>query len=164
VKITLITVGRPGRLLDDAIAEYETRVRRYWSFDVVVVREERAGKGTTEEAVRDAEATRILKRVPKGAELVALTRTGDAWSSARFARHLERHAAQASPDIVYAIGGAFGLGDEILRDSRRRMRLSTFTMPHDLARLVLLEQLYRAGTIIRGEPYHKGTDTETGTP
>jgi 23S rRNA (pseudouridine1915-N3)-methyltransferase len=159
VKITLITVGRPGRMLADAIADYETRVRRYWSLDVAEVREERSGKGIAEDAVRNAEGQRILKRVPQGSELVALTRTGDALSSARLASELERRNAQGGAGITYVIGGAFGLSDDVTATAQRSMRLSDFTMPHDIARLVLLEQLYRAGTIIRGEPYHKGSDT-----
>jgi 23S rRNA (pseudouridine1915-N3)-methyltransferase len=159
VKLMLITVGRPGRMLADAIADYETRVRRYWSFDVAEVREERSGKGTTEDAVRKAEGERIMKRVPPGSELVALTRTGETLSSVRLAHELERRAAQGGAGITYVIGGAFGLSDEVTATARRSMRLSDFTMPHDIARLVLLEQLYRAGTIIRGEPYHKGSDT-----
>jgi 23S rRNA (pseudouridine1915-N3)-methyltransferase len=158
MKITLIAVGRAGPLLRDAIAEYEARARRYWTLAVVEVREERAGKGTPDSAVRDGEGERILKRVPAGAEIVALTRMGDAWDSARLARDLARHAVHGGSDIAYVIGGALGLSEGVLRASRRRLQLSAFTLPHDLARLVLLEQLYRAGTIIRGEPYHKGSD------
>lgn len=158
MKLTVVCVGRAGTTLQAAIREYETRAARYWTLDVVEVKEERARKGTPEDHVREAEAERILKRVPKHAELVALTRTGDAWSSARLARQLEKQATMGGADIAYVIGGAFGLSDEIMKEATRRMRLSTFTMPHDLARLVLLEQLYRAGTIIRNEPYHKGSD------
>jgi 23S rRNA (pseudouridine1915-N3)-methyltransferase len=157
MKLTLITVGRCGPLLQDAVAEYEARIRRYWTFEAVEVKEERARKGTTDEAVKDAEAERILKRVPQGSALVALTRTGDALSSAALAQELEQHAMTGT-DVAFVIGGALGLGDEVTAAARRSLRLSSFTFPHDIARLVLLEQLYRAGTIRRGEPYHKGTD------
>lgn len=156
MKLALLVVGRAGRVLEPAIAEYEARARRYWSLDVVTIREERARRGS-EAAVMEAEGERLLARVPAGLELVALTRTGDAWSSQRLAKHLQRAAVQSHAGIAFAIGGAFGLSDTVLKEARRRMRLSTFTMPHDLARLVLLEQIYRAGTIMRGEPYHKGT-------
>lgn len=160
MKLWVISIGKAGRVLEAGIAEYETRAKRYWNIEVVEVREERARRGVDEDAVRTAEADRLLRRVPQGAELVALTRTGDAWSSDRLARHIQRAAVQASTGIAFVIGGAFGLHDSILKEAHRRMRLSTFTMPHDLARLVLMEQLYRAGTIARGEPYHKGRDTE----
>ncbi|HSJ09805.1 MAG TPA: 23S rRNA (pseudouridine(1915)-N(3))-methyltransferase RlmH [Longimicrobiales bacterium] len=160
MKLWLISVGKPGRVLEAAIAEYESRVQRYWTYETIEVKEERAGRGQTPDAIRDAEAERLLKRAPKGAELIALTRTGDAWSSERLSRHIQKAAVQASPGIAFVIGGALGLGDAVLRDAQRRMRLSTCTFPHDLARLVLAEQLYRAGTIARGEPYHKGSGAE----
>lgn len=158
MKQWLVCVGRPGRLLEGAIAEYEARARRYWSLEVVEVREERAGRGTSEAEVRAGEAERILKRVPRDAELIALTRTGEAWGSVELARRLETAAVQGGPDVAWVIGGAFGLDASVLREAKRSITLSTYTMPHDIARLVLLEQLYRAGTILRGEPYHKGTD------
>jgi 23S rRNA (pseudouridine1915-N3)-methyltransferase len=108
--------------------------------------------------IRAAEAERIMKRVPATAELVALTRGGTAWDSVELARELESRAVHGTGDVAFVIGGALGLGEEVLRSARLRLRLSDFTLPHDLARLVLLEQLYRAGTIVRGEPYHKGDD------
>jgi 23S rRNA (pseudouridine1915-N3)-methyltransferase len=158
VKLWLISVGRPGALLQPAIAEYEARARRYWSLEVADVREERAGKGTTGLSVRNAEAERIMKRVPPASELIALTRDGAPWGSVELARHLGSRATHGGGDVAFVIGGALGLGPEVVRAAARRLSLSAFTMPHDLARLVLLEQLYRAGTILRGEPYHKGDD------
>jgi 23S rRNA (pseudouridine1915-N3)-methyltransferase len=112
-------------------------VRRYWPLEIHEVSEERVSRGAQDEAVKDAEAERLLSRVPKHYELVALTRTGDAWSSRRLARHIERTAVQSGPGIAFVIGGALGLGDPLLREANRRMRLSTFTLPHDVARLVL---------------------------
>ncbi|MEX1183789.1 MAG: 23S rRNA (pseudouridine(1915)-N(3))-methyltransferase RlmH [Gemmatimonadota bacterium] len=158
MKLVVIAVGRPGRVLDAPIAEYEARACRYWSLEVIEVKEERARRGVTDTAILDAEAQRILQRVPRGLELIALTRTGDAWSSKRLARHIERTGVQSEAGMAFVIGGALGLGDALLREAALRLRLSTYTMPHDMARLMLLEQLYRAGTIVRSEPYHKGGD------
>lgn len=158
MKLLLIAIGRPGPLLEPAITEYETRARRYWPLEVVQVREERARSGTSADVVRAAEGERLLKKVPKGFEIIALTRTGDAWTSERLSRHIQRTAVESLPGMAFIIGGAHGLSDEVLREANRRMGLSTFTLPHDIARLLLLEQLYRAGTIARGEPYHKGRD------
>jgi 23S rRNA (pseudouridine1915-N3)-methyltransferase len=157
VKVWLISVGRPGRLLQPAMAEYESRARRYWPLELVEIREERARKGLSDEHVREAEAERILKRVPKSAALVVLTRSGTAWSSTQLAQHLGSLALHGG-EMAFVIGGALGLGESILAQSRQRLSLSGLTLPHDLARLVLLEQIYRAGTIVRGEPYHKGGD------
>ena len=157
MKLRLVVVGRPARLLADAIAEYEARVARYWSFDVQEVREERAGRNMSAIRVREAEGVRILERIPRELELVALTREGEALNSTAFAALLDAAALESRPGLAFAIGGAHGLGDAVLGAARRRLRLSSFTLPHDLARLCLVEQLYRAGTILRGEPYHKGT-------
>jgi 23S rRNA (pseudouridine1915-N3)-methyltransferase len=158
VKLLIVAVGRPGRLLAEAVAEYERRAARYWPLEVIEVREERARRTAAPERIRAAESERLLKRVPFGVELIALTRTGDAWSSTRLATMLQRHATHDGAGAAFLIGGALGLADEVLRAADRRMRLSTFTFPHDIARLMLAEQLYRAGTIVRGEPYHKGSE------
>lgn len=151
----MVTVGRPAALLREAIAEYETRAARYWPLEVVEVKAESA-RGTPVARVMAAEAERLLARVADGAEVVALTRTGSAWDSPRLARHLEELSVRAHPGVAFLIGGAAGLDPALVKQAGRRLRLSACTFPHDIARLVLAEQLYRAGTIVRGEPYHKG--------
>lgn len=158
MKVTVITVGRPARLLAEPIAEYEKRAARYWSLDTAEVREEKASSGRTDTQIKEAESKRLLERVPDGVELVLLTRVGEAWSSTRLARYLEDLAVSGHAGAAFVIGGALGFDDEIQRRATRRLSLSGATMPHDLARLVLMEQLYRAGTIMRGEPYHKGAE------
>jgi 23S rRNA (pseudouridine1915-N3)-methyltransferase len=157
LKLTVLAVGKPGKLVADAIREYEDRAARYWALDVHEVKAVK-GKAEDEQRVRSAESERLLARVPPGVELFALTRVGgDAWSSTRLARHLGELTTLAHPGAAFIIGGAFGLSDDALRNADERMRLSAFTLPHDVARLILTEQLYRAGTILRGEPYHKGS-------
>lgn len=158
MKVRIVAVGRPGRLLADAIAEYERRASRYWSLEVAEVKEERAHKGTPDDMVRNAEAERILQRVPDGFELIALTRTGDAWPSTRLSQYLQQLGVQGTAGVAFVIGGAIGLGDAVLKRATRQLRISDFTLPHELARLVIAEQLYRAGTIARNEPYHKGLE------
>ncbi len=108
--------------------------------------------------VRGEEGKRLLARVPPGAEIVALHETGTAWDSPRLADHLARLQVGASPGAAFVVGGAYGLADEILARAAHRLALGALTLPHELARLVLSEQLYRAGTILRGEPYHKGRE------
>ncbi len=152
----MLVVGKPSRLLSGAIAEYEARAARYWPLEVVVVREERAGRNADAARIRAAEAERLWERVPAGAESVALTRTGDALASTELAAWLERRALEAHPGVAFLIGGALGLADDVVARCSRTLRLSNMTLPHELARLVLAEQLYRAGTIVRNEPYHKG--------
>lgn len=154
MKIWLLCVGRPGRLIAPVIQEYEARAGRYWPLEVIDVKPETGRR--SEDEVRAAESERMLKRLPGEAELVALTRTGRRWDSGALARHIQNLALRSHAGPAFAIGGAYGLGPALLERARRRLSLSDLTMPHDVARLVLTEQIYRAGTIVRNEPYHKG--------
>lgn len=156
MKVVVAAVGRPGRAYADAIAEYERRAARYWPLEVVEVKGVKAGGSRTDAEVRAAEGERLLERLPRDIEVVAVTRAGEAWSSEQLSAHLQEHALRSSAGVAFVIGGALGLGDELVRAAKRRLSLSSMTMPHELARLMLAEQLYRAGTIARGEPYHKG--------
>jgi 23S rRNA (pseudouridine1915-N3)-methyltransferase len=157
VKIALVVVGRVRGMMDAPVTEFERRARRYFPLEVVEVKEESAARGRTARQVMEEEGKRLLARVPAGAEVVALDRRGEAWSSERIARYLDELAIRASPGAAFLIGGAFGLSDEVLARADHRLSLSALTFPHELARLMMAEQLYRAGTILRGEPYHKGS-------
>lgn len=156
MRVSVLVVGKPTQRLSAAIADYETRAARYWPLDVVEVREERAGRNADAERLRRAEGERLWQAVPAGAESVALTRAGEAVSSRELSDWLAQRALDAHPGVAFLIGGATGLADEVVRRCTRRLRLSAMTLPHELARLVLAEQLYRAGTIMRNERYHKG--------
>jgi 23S rRNA (pseudouridine1915-N3)-methyltransferase len=158
MKIRVVVVGKPHRLLADPIAEYEKRAARYWNIDFAEVKEERALKGMGDDAIRAAEGSRILQRVPDGFDVVALTRTGDTYSSTRFSQYLQQLADRGTSGVAFVIGGAIGLGADVLNRATKQLRISDMTLTHELARLVLAEQLYRAGTIARGEPYHKGSE------
>jgi 23S rRNA (pseudouridine1915-N3)-methyltransferase len=155
VNITVVSIGRPSRLLGASIEEYETRAGRYWKLDTIEVKGERAGHRPVSE-VRAVEGDRLRSAVPDGCELVALTRAGEPWTSERLAKYLNDMAVGGFAGAAFVIGGAYGLDRQLVRDARHRVSLSPMTLPHDLARLVFAEQLYRAGTIVRGEPYHKG--------
>jgi 23S rRNA (pseudouridine1915-N3)-methyltransferase len=156
--LRVIVVGRPGALLRDAIMDYERRAGRYWNFEAIEVREERLSRAGDEARVRDVEGARLLERVPAGAELIAMTRTGERWHSTRLARHLQDAADTGRAAVAFVIGGAYGLSPDVLARANRELSLSAFTFPHDMARLALAEQLYRAGTILRNEPYHKASE------
>jgi 23S rRNA (pseudouridine1915-N3)-methyltransferase len=158
VKVALVVVGRVRGMMEAPVTEFERRARRYFPLEVVEVKEESASRGRTAQQVMLEEGKRLLARVPTGAELVALDRKGAAWSSEQLARYLDELAIRASLGAAFVIGGAFGLSDEVLTRADHRLSLSMLTFPHELARLMMAEQLYRAGTILRGEPYHKGSD------
>jgi len=156
MKILVVVVGRVRGDLAAAVSEYEKRARRYWKFEVAEVAAGVRGRDAAPEAVRQAESERILACVPPALELVALTRDGKGMDSRELSGYLEEHGVRSSAGLAFVIGGAFGLGTPVLERARRRLSLSTMTLPHEMARLILAEQLYRAGTILRGEPYHKG--------
>jgi 23S rRNA (pseudouridine1915-N3)-methyltransferase len=156
VKLTLIVVGKVKGSLDGAVADYEERSRRYWKLEVVEVAPGPAKGGSDPDQIRAGEAERIRARLPEAGEVWVLNRDGESLSSVALARVLGQRGVEASPGITFVIGGAFGVDAELLRSADRRVSISPMTLPHEMARLVLAEQLYRAGTILRGEPYHKG--------
>jgi 23S rRNA (pseudouridine1915-N3)-methyltransferase len=158
LKLLLLSVGRPRGPAADLAAEYEARVKRYFAFDSAEVKEEPFRRPGDAARVRDEEGKRLLARVSGGVEIVALHETGKQWTSQQLADWLAELALRGSPGAAFVIGGAYGLSDEVLSRARHHLSLSAMTLPHEIARLVLAEQLYRAGTIQRGEPYHKGRD------
>ena len=151
----IAAVGRPkDQALAAAIRDYESRAARYWPIEIIEVKGERGDSATAAATVRARESERLKLRVGTTATTVACDASGQSMSSERFALWLQSERENAR-DVAFMIGGAYGL-DETLRDGAQiRLSLAPWTLPHELARLVLAEQLYRAGTIIRGEPYHK---------
>lgn len=151
MKVRVVAVGRVrDASLAQAVAGYETRAARYWPLEVVEVRE---GTGRDPAAVKRQEGERLLERAGSGS-LVACDERGDALDSQAFAEWLQRQRDEAR-DVAFVLGGAHGLDAAVLARAHRRLTLAPFTLPHEVARLVLAEQLYRAGTIVRREPYHK---------
>jgi 23S rRNA (pseudouridine1915-N3)-methyltransferase len=154
VKVLLLAVGKPRDAnLAAAIAEYESRAARYWPFEAHEVREESA-RGLGPELVREREGERLAARLPGGARLVACDATGTSMTSERFADWL-RDSRDRAQSVAFVIGGAFGLAPALRQRADMTLSFAPWTLPHELARLVLAEQIYRAGTILRGEPYHK---------
>ncbi len=154
MRLVVAVVGKPrDRHLAAAIDEYETRAARYWPLEVLEVREA-GGRGALPADVRVREGARLLERIPTGALVLACDERGDRLTSPQFAALLSA-ARDRAQDVAFVMGGAFGLTDEVRAHASRAIQLAPWTLPHELARLVLAEQLYRAGTIGRGEPYHK---------
>jgi 23S rRNA (pseudouridine1915-N3)-methyltransferase len=155
MRVMLAVVGKPRHAsLAAAIEDYEGRAARYWSLAIHEVKEEAARGGTPSSLVREREGERLRARVGAGYRLVACTIDGERHSSEKFAAWLGRER-DADRDIAFAIGGAYGLSDALVAGASATLSLAPWTLPHELARLVLAEQLYRAGSILRGEPYHK---------
>lgn len=154
MNFSVAVVGKPRDAnLAGAIHEYETRAARYWPLKINEVREETARSGSAD-LVREREGERLLAALPPGAQIVACDVIGKTMTSEQFAAWLQR-SREAARDVAILIGGAYGLSDAIKQRASITLALAPWTLPHELARLVLAEQLYRAGTIGRGEPYHK---------
>jgi 23S rRNA (pseudouridine1915-N3)-methyltransferase len=154
MRLVVAVVGKARNpALGEAIRDYETRAARYWPLDVHEVREERA-TGSSIERVKERETARLTERIPERAHMIACDQRGKAFDSNQFADFLQR-ARQEDRDLAFVIGGAFGLSADVAARASTRLALAPWTLPHEIARLVLAEQLYRAGTIVRGEPYHK---------
>jgi 23S rRNA (pseudouridine1915-N3)-methyltransferase len=153
MRFIVAVVGKPrDSALAAAISDYETRAARYWPLEVHEIREER-GKSSPAEVVKK-ESERLLAALPSGATVVVCDAAGDALTSERFSEWMQ-NARETARDVGIIIGGAHGLSEDLKSRASRRLSMGKWTMPHEMARLVLAEQLYRAGTIVRGEPYHK---------
>jgi 23S rRNA (pseudouridine1915-N3)-methyltransferase len=154
VRVVVAAVGRPrDRHLAAAIDDYETRAARYWPLSIAEVREA-SGRSVSPADARRREGEKLRERLPAGAMVLLCDERGERLTSAGFADLLLK-ARDAARDVAFVVGGAYGLDDDLRRMATRSLQLAPWTLPHELARLVLAEQLYRAGTIVRGEPYHK---------
>jgi len=159
MQIRIIAVGKiKERFLQDGITEYEKRLRPYVRLQVIEIPEEKrpvSASPSVETAAMEKEGQRILAAVPDGSYVIALDVKGESWSSENLARHLETWELAGTNNLTIIIGGDLGLCNNVLGKCRLRLSLSPMTFTHPMARLILIEQLYRACRIRSGEPYHK---------
>lgn len=154
MQLTLITVGKCKNAgFQKTATDYAQRIGHYASLQEIQVKEEKASGNIPE--VIQKEGQRLLQAVPQNAQLVALDPTGKQCTSETLAQTLAQMAIGGQSRIAFLIGGAFGLSADVLQRANWRLSLSQMTFPHEMARTILLEQIYRAFTIIRGESYHK---------
>ena len=159
MKITLITVGKiKEKYLKDAIAEYSKRLSRYCKLEIIEVADEKTPDNASEtvaDGIRDKEGERILKYVKDDAYVVTLEIKGKLLTSEELAEKIDKLGIQGTSHIIFIIGGSIGLGKEVLKRSDYALSFSKMTFPHQLMRVILLEQIYRSYRIISHEPYHK---------
>lgn len=158
MRVQIVSVGKPrASPLSDGAREYVARLQRYGSVEWTPIASEdvspRASAAEVDLALAK-EGERILTKVHADALVVALDREGQAWSSPDWAKGLADWQ-QRQRHVALVVGSAFGLHQRVLSHARLRLSLSRLTLPHELALVVLVEQIYRAHTILRGEPYHK---------
>lgn len=159
MKITVVCVGKiKEKFFGDAIREYEKRLSRYCKLSIVELQDEKTPDGASaalEEQIKRREGERILKVLPEGAYTVALAIQGKQCSSEELAETIEKLGVNGTSHIVFIIGGSLGLSEEVFLKADYLLSFSKMTFPHQLMRVVLLEQVYRSYRIISGEPYHK---------
>jgi 23S rRNA (pseudouridine1915-N3)-methyltransferase len=156
MKVLVVAVGArmPG-WIDEAFNEYAKRMPRGLKTELVEIRPEPRSGGRTPQQLMAAEAARIERALPRGAFRVALDERGSEMTTRELARWLDARRREGS-DLAFLIGGADGLAEETKRGAQATLRLSAFTLPHGMARVLLAEQLYRAASILENHPYHRG--------
>jgi 23S rRNA (pseudouridine1915-N3)-methyltransferase len=159
MKITVLAVGRiREKFYSEAAAEYVKRLGRYAKTEILEVADEPTPEGASakeEEQIREKEGARILARIPDGAYVTALAIEGKAMDSVAFSEKIQTLGLAGSSHICFIIGGSLGLSPAVLHRADELLSFSKMTFPHQLMRVILLEQVYRAFRIARGEPYHK---------
>lgn len=159
MKITILTVGKiKEKYLRDAIAEYSKRLSRYAKLEIIEVADEKtpdSASETVETNIKNKEAERLLKYIRDDAYLITLEIKGKQLTSEELAQKIDTLGVQGTSHIIFAIGGSLGLGEEVLKRSNYALSFSKMTFPHQLMRVILLEQVYRSYRIMNGEPYHK---------
>lgn len=157
--VTILAVGRiKEKYFTEAIAEYSKRLGRYCRLNIIEVKDEPTPDNPTDkerEAVLGKEGERLLEKLPRGAYLIPLCIEGGQLSSEKFSKKLNTVAASGYSEIVFVIGGSMGLCDKIKSMADMKLSFSEMTFPHQLMRVILLEQIYRAFNILGGGKYHK---------
>ena len=155
MKIKFICIGKTTKpFLEAGEEEYLSRLKHYVPIERIELPDIRNAKNQSREQLKEAEGKEILKRILPSDQLVLLDERGKEFSSVSFASHLEQQMNHSVKAIVFVVGGAFGFSDEIYQRANMKMSLSRMTYSHQMVRMIFLEQLYRAFTIIRGEGYH----------
>lgn len=159
VEISIVSVGKlKEKYLKNGINEYAKRLSPYTKFNIIEVSDEKAPEKLSDaemKQVKDKEGERILNKVSDQAFVYALDLGGKERTSEKFAKEIEQKMIHGQSKITFIIGGSLGLSDDVLKRSDAKISFGKMTYPHQLMRLILTEQIYRAFKIIRNEPYHK---------
>ncbi len=155
MKITLIAVGKTSvPYLREGIDEFLGRVNRYVPMTIEIIPDLKSTRGLTPDDQKRREGDLILKALQPGDHVVLLDERGDRLTSVKFAREIERRMTSGLKRLVFVIGGPYGFSSEVYARAGSLLSLSTMTFTHEMVRLFFVEQVYRAMTILRGEPYH----------
>ncbi|MBP3729367.1 MAG: 23S rRNA (pseudouridine(1915)-N(3))-methyltransferase RlmH [Lachnospiraceae bacterium] len=159
MNIRILSVGKlKERYWKEALSEYEKRLGRYCKLEVMEVEDEAAPEQASpreEEQIKTREGERLLSKIPKEAHVIALEIRGREQDSETMARQIAELGIKGKSHLCFVIGGSLGLSRAVLDRADEKWSFSRLTFPHQMMRVILLEQLYRSFRIIRGEPYHK---------
>lgn len=159
MKITVLTVGKiKEKFYRDAIDEYAKRLSKYASVSIVEVSDEKTKENLSDTEllqILNTEGNKLLSKIPDNAYVIALDILGKKLDSVGFSRFMEERMNTGDSHLVFVIGGSLGLSDEVKKRANYKISFSDMTFPHQLMRVILLEQVYRGFRIMRNEPYHK---------
>ncbi len=159
MKITVLCVGKiKEKFYTQAVAEYSKRLSRYCKLDIIALPDEKTPDNAGEQmniAIKCKEGERILANIKQDDYVIALAIEGKMLDSVELSQHIERLGIEGKSSIVFVIGGSLGLSKEVLDRADYKLSFSKMTFPHQLMRVILLEQVYRAYRIMKNEPYHK---------
>lgn len=155
MKITLLMIGKTdaGYILE-GMNEYSKRLDHYIKFNIEVIQDIKKGKNLTAEIQKSMEGERILAKKSAGKEFHLFDEKGKNYTSREFAGFLEKKMASGLKELVFVIGGPYGFSEKVYENATSKISLSKMTFSHQMARLLCVEQIYRAFTILNGEPYH----------
>ena len=157
MKFTLITIGKTTeRYIQTGLDDYLKRVNKYISFKVQEIKQRKQKTGLSSEITKQEEGKLILKNIQDTDFLILLDEKGKDYTSTEFSTFLQEKMINTRNNIVFVIGGAYGFSSEMYERADKKISLSRMTFSHQLVRLIFIEQLYRALTIWKGEPYHHG--------
>lgn len=155
MKIKVILTGKTRtRYILEGMRDFSKRIRRYIGLEEIIVPEQKKSGKLSEEEIKEREGERILAHLEPRDWVVLLDERGKSKSSRELAGFLQEHIMSRTEKLTFIVGGAYGFSKELYQRANQSISLSRMTFPHELVRLVFYEQLYRAFTIIRGEPYH----------
>ena len=159
MNIKIIAVGKiKEKYIQEGIKEYSKRLSRYCSLEIIEIDDEKAPENLSDkemEIVKQKERERILSKVAQNSYVIALVIEGKQLSSEDLAKKMQDLMIDGQSDVCFIIGGSLGLSDEVIAISNFKLSFSKMTFPHQMMRMILLEQVYRGWRIIKGEPYHK---------
>jgi 23S rRNA (pseudouridine1915-N3)-methyltransferase len=155
MKITLLLVGATDKdYLKEGMEEYAKRLRHYLPFEIKVITDIKRTVSTPEELQKRKEGESIVNNLGPSAEVVLFDEKGKVFSSREFAGFLQKKMASGLKELTFVVGGAYGFSKEVQNLAHEKISLSRMTFSHQMVRLVIVEQFYRAFTILKGEPYH----------